>query len=94
MSAASEDEYVRLKLELAHARAHTDAARLQARQLLATRDGLREDVTAARAETEEQEHVLAQTRASIEQLKEQIRAAEEEREGLLKRIEGGNEGES
>ena len=90
MSAASEDEYVRLKLELAHARASTDTARLQARQLISTRDGLREEVVKHQAEAEEQQQILLQTQASNEKLKAQIKTAEEERDAL-ENIEGENE---
>ena len=36
----SEDEYVRLKLELAAKRASVDTVRLQARQLISKRDGV------------------------------------------------------
>ena len=36
----SEDEYVRLKLDLAAKRAAVDSVRLQARQLISKRDGV------------------------------------------------------
>lgn len=87
-ASASEDEYVRLKLELAQARAATDTARLQARQLISKRDGLREDVVKNRAEVEEQQLILEQTQDSNDKLKAQIKTAEEERGRLLKKIEG------
>mmetsp|Transcript_41150 Transcript_41150/g.87689 ORF Transcript_41150/g.87689 Transcript_41150/m.87689 type:complete len:98 (-) Transcript_41150:354-647(-) len=86
-ASASEDEYVRLKLELASARAATDTARLRARQLISSRDGLREDASKNRAEAEEQQLILEQTRESNEKLRAQIRDAEEERDRLLSKIE-------
>ena len=86
-ASASEDEYVRLKSELAQARAATDTARLQARQLISKRDGLRGDVVKNRAEVEEQQLILEQTQDSNEKLKVQIKIAEEERDQLLEEIE-------
>mmetsp|Transcript_16176 Transcript_16176/g.30514 ORF Transcript_16176/g.30514 Transcript_16176/m.30514 type:complete len:98 (-) Transcript_16176:3362-3655(-) len=87
-ASASEDEYVRLKLELASARAATDTARLRARQLISKRDGLREDVSKNRAEAEEQRLILVQTRESNDKLRVQIKTAEEERKRLLEDIKG------
>ncbi|KAL9191223.1 hypothetical protein ACHAXT_000929 [Thalassiosira profunda] len=86
-ASASEDEYVRLKLELAQARAATDTARLHARELIGKRDGLREDAANNRAEAKQQQQVLKQTQESNERLKAQIKSAEEEREELLRKIE-------
>ena len=43
-ASATEDEYVRLKLELAAKRASVDTVRLQARQLISKRDGVSCDV--------------------------------------------------
>lgn len=88
-ASASEDEFVRLKLELAQARAATDTARLQARQLISKRDGLREDAAKNKTETEELQQILTQTRESNEKLKSQIQSAEEERDLLLKTIGKG-----
>mmetsp|Transcript_15660 Transcript_15660/g.33916 ORF Transcript_15660/g.33916 Transcript_15660/m.33916 type:complete len:102 (-) Transcript_15660:465-770(-) len=87
-ASASEDEYVRLKLELAQARAATDTARLQARQLISKRDGIREDAAKHRAESAEQQQILQQTQGSNEKLKAQIKDAEDERDQLLEKIEG------
>lgn len=52
---APEDEYVRLKLELAQVTAATDTKRLQSRTLISERDGLREDAEKITAETEGQQ---------------------------------------
>ncbi|KAL7546397.1 hypothetical protein ACHAWF_009732 [Thalassiosira exigua] len=86
-ASVSEDEYVRLRLELAQARAATDTARLQARQLISKRDGHREDAAKNRAEAEEQQLILRQTQESNEKLKTQLKSAEEERDRLLQEIE-------
>mmetsp|Transcript_16151 Transcript_16151/g.38720 ORF Transcript_16151/g.38720 Transcript_16151/m.38720 type:complete len:102 (-) Transcript_16151:93-398(-) len=87
-ASVSEDEYIRLKLELAQARAATDTSRLKARQLISKRDGLREDTAKNRAESEEQQQILAQTQDSNMKLNEQIKKAEVERDRLLKKIQG------
>lgn len=86
-ASASEDEYVRLKLELAQARAATDTARLKARQLISKRDLIREDGSKNRAEAEEQRLILQQTQESNEKIKVQIQVAEKDREQLLKEID-------
>lgn len=86
-ASATEDEYVRLKLELAAKRASVDTVRLQARQLISKRDGLREEVAKNKAESEEQQQILQQTKESNEKIKAQIIEAEEERDGLSKEIE-------
>jgi hypothetical protein len=52
---AFEDEYVRLKLELAQVTAATDTKRLQSRTLISERDGGREDTEKIKAETEVQQ---------------------------------------
>ena len=65
-ASVSEDEYIRLKLELAQARAATDTSRLKARQLISKRDGLREDTAKNRAESEEQQ--VCRVKKSIELL--------------------------
>lgn len=86
-SASNQDDaYVRLRLELAQARAATDTARLKARQLISKRDCLREDATKNKAEKEEQQLILQQTKESNEKLKSQIKGAEEERDRLLEKI--------
>lgn len=84
---AADEEYVRLKLELAQARAATDTARLKARQLISKRDGLREDAAKNRVEAEEQQRILNQTSESNEKLRAQIKSAQDERKQLLKQIE-------
>ena len=83
----SENEYIRIKLELAQTRARTDTARLEARGLINKRDTLREAVAASKEETEEQNLILAETMDSIEKLKAQISIAEMESTKLLARLE-------
>ncbi|KAL3809922.1 hypothetical protein ACHAXA_005336 [Cyclostephanos tholiformis] len=91
MSIADDDnEYVRLKLKLAQARAATDTLRLKARQLLTQRDVLREDTVKDQVEGEEQQRIIQQTQEANEKLRAQIKIAQEEKNQLLKKIEESN----
>lgn len=82
------DEYVRLKHELAQTRAKTDKLRIEARQIISQRDGLKSDVTKESAEVEEQRLILQETLDSIKKLEEKIEEAKEERDLLLKTTAG------
>jgi seryl-tRNA synthetase len=81
------DEYVRLKHELAQTRARTDKKRIEARQLISQRDGLKSDVANESAEVEEKQLILEETLVSIKRLKEQIEVAKGEKDVLMKKIE-------
>mmetsp|Transcript_11046 Transcript_11046/g.16544 ORF Transcript_11046/g.16544 Transcript_11046/m.16544 type:complete len:98 (+) Transcript_11046:174-467(+) len=80
------DEYVRLKHEIAQTRARTDKKRIEARQLISQRDGLKSDVAKDSAEVEEKQLILQETLESIKQINAQIEAAQGEKDVLLKKI--------
>jgi hypothetical protein len=82
-----DDEFIRLKLELAQARAAADSARLRARQLISNRDSLRDNDVKNRAEMEEKQRIIEQTRESNEKLAAQVKIAAEEQVQLLMKIE-------
>ena len=84
---SSPDEYVRLKHELAQTRARTDKKRIEARQLISQRDGLRSDVAKESAEVEEKQLILSETVESIKRLKDEIEQVKEEKDELLKKVE-------
>ncbi|KAL7471397.1 hypothetical protein ACHAXS_011629 [Conticribra weissflogii] len=78
-TASIEEEYIRLKLELAQTRAKTDTARLQARQLITKRDEIKDLLAASKAEAEEQELILKETQESVKKLKEHLDRVENEK---------------
>ena len=80
------DEYVRLKHEIAQTRARTDKKRIEARQLISQRDGLKSDVAKDSAEVEEKQLILQETLESIKQINALIEAAQGEKDVLLKKI--------
>jgi hypothetical protein len=82
-----DDEFIRLKLELAQARAAADSARLRARQLISNRDSLRDNDVKNRAEMEEKQRIIEKTRESNEKLAAQVKIAAEEQVQLLMKIE-------
>lgn len=82
-----DEEFIRLKLELAQARAAADSARLRARQLISNRDSLRDNDMKNRAEMEEKQRIIEQTRESNEKLAAQVKIAAEEQVQLLMKIE-------
>jgi len=82
-----DEEFIRLKLELAQARAAADSARLRARQLISNRDSLRDNDVKNRAEMEEKQRIIEQTRESNEKLAAQVKIAAEEQVQLLMKIE-------
>ena len=82
-----DEEFIRLKLELAQARAAADSARLRARQLISNRDSLRDNDVKNRAEMEEKQRIIEQTRESNEKLAAQVKIAAEEQAQLLMKIE-------
>lgn len=86
-ASASEEEYIRLKIELAQTRAKTDTDRLHARQLISKRNEIREAAAKSKAESEEQSLLLVETLGSIKQLQKQLDDAEEERQKLWKQFE-------
>mmetsp|Transcript_599 Transcript_599/g.974 ORF Transcript_599/g.974 Transcript_599/m.974 type:complete len:98 (+) Transcript_599:230-523(+) len=81
------DEYVRLKHELHQTRARTDKKRIEARQLISQRDGLRSDVAKESGEVEEKRLILEETLDSIKRLKDQIEQVEGEKDELMKKVE-------
>ena len=81
------DEYVRLKHELAQTRARTDKKRIEARQLISQRDGLRSDVAKESAEVEEKRLILEETLDSIKRLNDQIEQVKGEKDELMKKVE-------
>ena len=85
-----DDEFIRLKLELAQARAAADSARLRARQLISNRDSLRDNDVKNRAEMEEKQRIIEQTRESNEKLAAQVKIAAEEQVQLLMKIEASD----
>jgi len=86
-AATTPHEYVRLKHELAQTRARTDKKRIEARQLISQRDGLKSDVAKESVEVEEKQLILEETLVSIKRLKEQIEVAKGEKDVLMKKIE-------
>ena len=72
---------------MAQTRARTDKKRIEARQLISQRDGLRSDVAKESAEVEEKQLILSETVESIKRLKDQIEQVKEEKDELLKKVE-------
>ena len=79
------DLHFRLKHELTQTRARIDKKRIEARQLISQRDGLKSDVIKESAELEEQQLILEETVDSIKRLKEHIEVAKGERDMLRKK---------
>mmetsp|Transcript_14051 Transcript_14051/g.29568 ORF Transcript_14051/g.29568 Transcript_14051/m.29568 type:complete len:138 (+) Transcript_14051:3-416(+) len=86
-TASIEEEYIRLKLELAQTRAKTDTARLQARQLITKRDEIKDSLAASKAEAEEQDLILKETQESLKKLKEHLDRVETEKMKLWEAFE-------
>ncbi len=86
-STINPDEYVRLKHELAQTRAGTDKKRLEARQLISQRDGLKSNLAKEGAELEEKQLILKETLHSMKRLNEQIEEVKGEKDVLLKKVE-------
>lgn len=87
VATSTPDEYVRLKHELAQTRARTDKNRIEARQLISQRDGLKSDVAKETGEVEEKQLILEETLKGMKRLKEQIEVAKGEKDVLTKKIE-------
>lgn len=86
-STTNPDEYVRLKHELAQTRARTDKKRIEARQLISQRDGLKSNLANQGAELEEKQLILKETLHSIKRLNEQIEEVKGEKNVLSNKVE-------